>query len=773
MSKQVIDSIYRLLRSASLSLEKQKYDKVLEILEKAEKQLKGKDEPQLVHMTLLLKGRVYEDTERLNEALDIYENAFELSSDLFFKDCTDHPSQEALADSILSVARILGKIDENTLAEGICKKENEIFGKICEEYAELFSYNSDDVEYLANYLRVGSGIVFCYMVAQQAESQLPLVLDIMDTYGKIMELDPDDPNTSDSLYEMAEQFADYCMDNGHMEEAKQVYEKLQDISENILKGRPDDEKLVGLMVKTYNLVASFCIMISETEKAYQYYLKLLAVVENQLIGEPDNLFYLLYRSKVFEKIGLLFSGSEDYDKARPYYEKALEAFEELFELPQKYGFLFENYIELLEDIVVFFEGNGPFNETLRCYLNEVRVFNSMIEADIDVTDNKLCIAETFDQIAKLYGFEEDTEKAKEYFEKELAVYEELCLENPGEVDYEVYIARTFDLMGLLYSDNDEELAEEYYKKAMGIYKRVGVEVPEHVGMLLGNIRTLKNLGNFYNDRGQYDTAISFLHQSIDILEEMVKGLPDKGVLFMELGNLYSALAGIYDSTEDAAMSGQFHTKALDTYSYLLFDEKCILYTRDQLAREILLTGSFYMRNENYEVSMSYLELCNRYYENICKRDMSNIEIVECFARTLRQIGFIKFSTGYSEEGISKYESSLVLLEIASRDNADDLVLLSNTATVYVWLAEAYFAVDKLELSKQAFEKSIDTLEDILAKYPEQRYLFLDLQIKAFSGYADVLSVMGDAEEAVLYDSKAQELRSEFEKLFQDDEFVID
>ena len=773
MSKQIIDSIYRLLRSASLSLEKQKYDKVLEILEKAEKQLKGKDEPQLVHMTLLLKGRVYEDTEKLNEALDIYKNAFELSSELFFKDRADHTSQEALADSILSVARILGKIDDNAVAEGILENENAIFGKICEEYAGLFSYKPDDIEYLANYLRIGSGIVFCYMVALRAESQLPLVLDIMDTYGKIIELDPDDPDISDGLHALAEQFADYCMDHGHTEEAKQVYGKLQDISENVLNSRPDDDVLVGLMVNTYNLMASFYAKISETEQACQYYMKSLSMLDSRLSGEDDNHFYLLSRSRMFVKMGLLFSGSEDYDKARLYYGEALEVFEDLFELPQNYGFLFDDYIELLEDIAVFFEENGPFNEALRCYLNEVRVFNSMIEADIDVTDNKLYIADTYDQIAKLYGFEEDTEKAKEYFEKELAVYEELHLEDPEEADYDIDIAGTFDSMGLLYSDSDEELAGEYYQKALDIFKRVGAEAPEHVGMLLGSVRTLKNLGKFYNDREQYDAAISFLRQAIDILEEMVKGSLDKGVLFTELGNLYTALAGIYDVTGAAAMSGEFHAKAIDTYSYLLFDENCTLYTRDRLAGEILLTGSVYMHAEKYDVSMSYLELCNRYYENICKRDMSNIEIVECLARTLRQIGFIKFSTGLPEEAISKYESSLVLLEVAARDNADDLVILSNTATAYVWLAEAYCAVDKLELSKQAFEKSIDTLEDILAKYPEQHYLFLDLQIKAFSGYADVLSKAGKTEEAIVYDTKAKELRSDFEKLFQDDECISD
>lgn len=111
---------------------------------------------------------------------------------------------------------------------------------------------------------------------------------------------------------------------------------------------------------------------------------------------------------------------------------------------------------------------------------------------------------------------------------------------------------------------------------------------------------------------------------------------------------------------------------------------------------------------------------------------------------------------------------MVLLEVAARDDADDLVILSNTATVYAWLAEAYCAVDKLELSKQVFEKSIDTLEDILAKYPEQRYLFLDLQINAFNGYADVLSKAGKTEEATVYDTKVKELQSEFEKLFNDD-----
>jgi hypothetical protein len=761
MSKQVIDSIYRSLRSASIFLEKENYNKVLKILEKAEKQLKGESAPQLAHMSLLLKGRVYEDTDRLKEALDIYKDAFELSSELFFKDCAKYQSQEVLADSMLSVARILGKIDENTLAESICENEEATFGKICEEYAGLFNYKPDDIEYLTNYMRVSSGIVFCHMVALRAESQLAPVLDIMRACGKMMELDPDDPDTSDSLYEMAEQFADFCMDYDYTEEAKQVYEKLQDISETILEGRPDDNKLVGLLVKTYNLIASFYVKISETEKAYQYYLKLLSVIESQLCEEHENLFYLLYRSKTFEKIGLLFSESDDYDKARSYYEKALEAFEDLFELPQKYTFLFDGYIELLESIVIFFEENEPFEEAVRCYLNEIRVYNSMIESGIDVIDNKLCIADTFDQIAHLYGFEEDTEKAKEYYEKGLAVYEGLLLEYPEERGYEVEIAHFLGSMGILYSDSDEELAEEYYGGALDIFRRIVAEVPGHEGALLGNVRTLKDLANLYSDREQYETAISLLHQAVGLLEELVKSSPDIGVFFKELGNLYNVLAALYDITENAAMSSKFHSKALDTYSHLLFDDPCILYNRDQLARDILLTGSLYLHDEKYGISRSYLELCHRYYENICKKDMSNEEMVECLAKTLRQIGFINFSTGSPEEAISNYLSSIALIEILTGDSTDDIVLLNNTATLYTWLGKAYCAVDKLELSKQAFERSMAMRAAMVAKNPVKS-LDPERDIMNLEEYAGLLTKMEKHGEAAIYKEKAEEMRREYE-----------
>ncbi|WP_094227397.1 tetratricopeptide repeat protein [Methanolobus psychrotolerans] len=771
MSKQVIDSIYRSMRSVSAHIGKGNYQKALDILEKAEKQLESEDAPQLSHICLLLKGKVCEETGRLNEALDIYEGAFELSSELFFKDSAKYHLHEALSDSMLSVARILGHINENALAEGICDNEKATFAKICEEYAGLLSYKPDDIEYLNNYLRISSGIVFCHMAALRGESQLPLVLDIMNTYGKIMKLDPDNPDIPDSLYEMTEQFADYCMDCDCMGEAQQVYEKLQGISEDLLKSRPDDVSLLGLLANTYDLMASFYVKISDTEKAYQYYLKSLSVLENRLGREDQDIFYMLSRSRIFGKMGLLYSGSGDYDSARSYYEKALETFEDLLELPQEYEFLFDDYIELLEGIAVFFEENEPFEEAVRCYLDEVRVYNCMIKAGIDVTDNELCIAETFGQIAKLYGFEEDTEKAKEYYEKELAVYEGLLLEYPREIGYEIDIARILDSLGNLYSDSGGELAEGYYGKALDIFKRIEAEVSGKEWASLAYARTLKDLANFYSGREQYEAAISPLHQAIVILEEMVKNSPDMGVFFKELGNQYSALAVIYDLAGDAAMSSKFHSKALDTYSHALFDEPCILYTRDKLARDILLEGSLYMRDENYEVSRSYLELCRTYYENICKMDMSDLEMVECLARTLRQIGFINYSTGYPEEAISNYQSSLVLLEIAARDNADDMVLLSNTATVYAWLGAAYCAVDRSELSRPAFEKSIDTLEEIIAKYPQQRYLFLDMQIKAFSGYADVLSREGKTEEAARYDSRVKELRSEYEKFFQDDEYV--
>ena len=762
MSKQVVDSIFRSLRSASLQLDKGKYEKALKLLEKTEQRAKAENILELIHMSLILKGKAYEDTDRLKDAMGIYEETLASSSGLFFKEPENTCIQEALSDSLLCLAHILGEMHMFWMAECICDKNKTIFNGICDTYKNLIVKKPEEVDYLNNYSKASSSILVCYMLARKGEEHLALAIDIIDAYGKMMELDPDDPDIPLTLFEMAEQFGTLCQDNDSIGEAIQVYERLTEIYEKALKNNPDDEELINLLMGTYGMLGGSYELNGESEKAYDHYSRALKIIEIQLIEHGDSPYYLLHLSKLYLKIGMLFFEPYEHDNAEPYYLKALAVIEELLKLPLESDIYFDECIVLLEELATFFADSELLNEAIHCYMQQINICNSMIESGIDVTEKKLSVAETLKQLAEIYILDDDPEKAKDCYEKEIAVYENLLLEEPDEIDYELSIAGTFNALGCLYSDHDEELSRVCYEKAVAVCKRVRVQYPEYTGYEVNHARVLQNIAKLHDSREEYDAEVSLFQEAIDVLQEAEKRLPEDQLYAKELGNTYNEFADLYDRMGNKDMSLQYHSSAVGAFSRLLFDNGEMNAGISFTAMETLVQGSYYLLKGNYEAARLYLDLAVRFYENICTQNINNLSNAECLLTALNDISTLYYDSGSMQDAVKDYIRCLPLLENMMGIHSDDDGVIDHISLAYARMGMAYSADDEFELSRQAFENSMAMREHFIAQNPEN-VLNPENDMMNFEGYADLLLKTGKTEEADAYKVKAEDKRRECEE----------
>lgn len=159
MSRQVLDSVDRAVQSVPSLIEKKNYKHAFKILSNAEDKLKGKNKPELECITLLLKGNVFQANEQASEALDTYEKAFAIASELFLKNQEDINAQRLLTNSLDNIVNILEEMDSFSGVESVIKKEEVIFGMIADVYAKLIAQNPEDIEYLTNYSNTMENII--------------------------------------------------------------------------------------------------------------------------------------------------------------------------------------------------------------------------------------------------------------------------------------------------------------------------------------------------------------------------------------------------------------------------------------------------------------------------------------------------------------------------------------------------------------------------------------------------------------------------------------
>ncbi|WP_321418657.1 hypothetical protein [uncultured Methanomethylovorans sp.] len=212
------------------------------------------------------------------QALDTYEKAFEIASDIYLENQEDINVQRHLIDSLDNIVNVLEEMDIFSCVESVIKKEEIFFGKISDVYAKLIAHNSEDIEYITNYSNTMESILDFFVMIGKPEMQITLITNIMKAYETIMRLDPEDPDIPVMLYEMVEQYGKVCLAKESIEEAEQVYGKLEEIYTGILEKGPEDEDMLSLLADSCGLLAALYAKTGEEEKANEYSSKVLDIV---------------------------------------------------------------------------------------------------------------------------------------------------------------------------------------------------------------------------------------------------------------------------------------------------------------------------------------------------------------------------------------------------------------------------------------------------------------------------------------------------------------
>ncbi|MDM7917648.1 MAG: tetratricopeptide repeat protein, partial [Methanosarcina sp.] len=251
MSRQLVDSIDRILDNTILQFEKGQYKKALENLEKAEKLSEKVNRPDLLCQTLLFKGRALLALNRQEEALVEFQRLMELSISLFLEDSEDNRYQYFVYNSIGFTARTLGEIDDISKIKESLSRNEKYFGKTFDAFEKLIAKEPEDYDSIENYLKTLENVRGYYMRARQFENQTPIMRMILQNYERIFEVRSKKEELFDTLNKLIDEYKTYCFVFMKPDEAKEVFAQAEEVYKKVLKKEPENRLAFRGLISLY------------------------------------------------------------------------------------------------------------------------------------------------------------------------------------------------------------------------------------------------------------------------------------------------------------------------------------------------------------------------------------------------------------------------------------------------------------------------------------------------------------------------------------------
>ncbi|QSV60968.1 MAG: tetratricopeptide repeat protein [Dolichospermum sp. LBC05a] len=322
-----------------------------------------------------------------------------------------------------------------------------------------------------------------------------------------------------------------------------------------------------------------------------------------------------------------------------------------------------------------------------------------------------------------------------------------------------------------------------YQKAIAFYQQ-SLDIFKDIGDIRGESNSLIGLGNAYNSLGQYERAIAFYQQSLDIFKDIgdIRGesnsLIGLGNAYNSLGQYERAIAFYQQSLDIAKEIGDIQRESIsliglgNAYNSLGQYERAIAFYQQSLdiAKEI---------GDIQRESISLIGLGNAYrslgqYERAIAFYQQSLDIAKEIGDIQREsisligLGNAYRSLGQYERAIAFYQQSLdIKKEIG--DIQGESISLNN-------LGNAYYSLGQYERAIAFYQQSLDITKEIGDIRGEANAWFnLGLSLEKVDREQDALGAYRNARE--LYqtmglDDKVQNCNNAIEDLSQPQKPVV-
>lgn len=817
MSRKLQDSAFRLLKKAAYDIDHDRYKKAFENLDKVEKIEKEVNNPEISYHLLFFKGFAKYRIDELEESLALFGKALEISWDLFSKEPEKEDYRSFMRDTIGSIGDILLKLEDPVKAREYISPMKGIFEKAVLGFEKLLESDPENPEYLEDFLKTIEHIGLCFEAGELIEDAVPLFDKKFDLIEKLLNSETEMSEHLSSLDDSLMNFGRMCegeeyLEEEYIEEAKRVYDRAIEIYGKVLDKDPENSETKVYLSYIYRYMAGMYSDQENLVKAEECYKEALGLLESEIENEPENIpvsenievsenisvprniLFSMAIADMYKDSGLIFSDTEDTTKARDYYTKARETFRGLID---KYPDLLEadkNLAISLDELAELFSEIGDFESAEMCYKDELHIYENLLQKEPENPENpeySLKLSDIYRELGDLFAEEEEIEKARAYYDKEIEIYENL---HPAEADklmLEANKADTWNQIGRLYAEDEPETAVQYHERALPILQEAFESDPTSEFFHEELLETLTVLGTLFKENREFEKAIRMYERVLEVQKQLLELMPPESCHDtnhdhdldhdheidhdhemdhdhalehchdLDIETTYFELGVLHSEIGDEKKASAYHRQALERFEQIIAEqsenpELLILTSGSAFFLGVVLLEKLESENKDSSIAKKYYELALRTIEKLYEAYPMNLKLQEMLASFAEQIGDIYRDADKLEETIQEYEYAYRSLKILYENDPENPKHLHHMLGALNNIGIGYSVTDQQEKGKECFEKALALNENLAKSNPEDlnplRRNFL-----LFSNYANLLEEMGDSEMAKEYRKKAEEL----------------
>lgn len=308
------------------------------------------------------------------------------------------------------------------------------------------------------------------------------------------------------------------------------------------------------------------------------------------------------------------------------------------------------------------------------------------------------LSNTFSELARHFKMADSIENAEKCYMNEIKVYEILLEKDPEDEDSNLEIARIFKAIGDLYEyfkpeEMDPETERQYYEKILDIREKAFELLPDSETYIYGLAHALGKLVDYYIIRQDYKSAIQLQERVVEVMEELIDLLANWKDLKAK-SNAYDKLGSLYVEIGKDELAEEQYSKALEYYGMIFDDELWPLSVKAMLASELMERGKTLLLSNKYESAKESMDMALDFLEGVDKEEL------EDSTKESLDLAYVFLGEGDEEES----EDSGYLAELAgiSREYAKTLSDLNRNEE-----AEEFTAKSEKILGKLAEEGNED------------------------------------------------------------------
>jgi serine/threonine-protein kinase len=352
-----------------------------------------------------------------------------------------------------------------------------------------------------------------------------LLHEALAYYQKFMREGADDPRVQDELaaaYFRVGLITEVLQSSA---QALPAFETARDIQQRLLAVRPNDPARLKALGDTLNRIGSVHVIRKNFSTARDEFAAAISIRGQLAAAHPQATEYQRMLANTHMNMGLLELNAGDLAKAREQFnaaqkirQRALVGDPDSRKLRRDLG---QGYFNLGD--LARLEGREADMEA--DLTQAIGIFEKLVAEHPDDLENQNQLALSYRVLCSLLQINQK-DKAREQYQKAIALLEPLARQNGDVIDYQVELAGLlFDLSLLESDDGNSPAARAALERARNILRPLAERFPENARCQRDLGMTLRDLALEQQAAGDAKAAAENLGQAVRILKELVETFP--------------------------------------------------------------------------------------------------------------------------------------------------------------------------------------------------------------------------------------------------------